>query len=191
MHLTPHPSRPASAQCSRLGVCRMRGPHCACSQAPKQQGHLVPKQMLPSVELLARRLRVCLRGWGGGYLNERMHHQEKDRSLSCEGSYPLPLSVTSGPIHWICVRLSKKSADRNPSGFVTGQTALDQHLAQQSLRSSYCKWLKRKTVLSELFCQYRFHSILSLHPLKVAHLSKTVYPSSSSSLGAPHTPPPG
>lgn len=139
---------PASAQRSRLGVHRMRGPHCACSQAPKQQGHLVPKQTLPSMELLARRLRVCLKG-GSGYLNERMHHREKDRSLSCEDIYPPSLSVTSGPFHWGCVRLSKNSTARNLLGFITGQTALDQRLAQQSLWSLYCIGrLKRKTKIS-------------------------------------------
>lgn len=54
------PLRPSPAQHSRLGVCRMRGPHCACSQALRQQGHLVPKQTLPSVELLALRLCMCV-----------------------------------------------------------------------------------------------------------------------------------
>lgn len=63
---TPPAIRPAQP----AGCVRMRGPHCACSQAPRQQGHLVPKQMVPSVGLLALCLCVCVKGeWVFDYKN--------------------------------------------------------------------------------------------------------------------------
>lgn len=92
-------------------------------------------------------------------MNERMHHQEKDRSLGCEDIYPPSLSVTSGPFDWVCVRLSKNSTDRNLLGFITGQTALDQRLAKPLvflLRKEAEKENKNILIsgMAELFCEY-------------------------------------
>ncbi|MEQ2157418.1 hypothetical protein GOODEAATRI_001653 [Goodea atripinnis] len=83
----------SSAQHSWLGVRRTRGLYCACSQAPGQQGHLVPKQTLPLLELLA--LHVCVSMCvsvcvcacmlkGDQYLSVRMHHQNEGRGLALE-----------------------------------------------------------------------------------------------------------
>lgn len=120
MPLTPHPSplHPSSAPHSRLGVCRMRGLHCACSQAPRQQGHLVPKQMLPSVGLLALPVCVsvcvceCVKGeWVFEYKNASSGRGQRPW-LRGHLSNISAFHIKTYSVRPVCIRLSKDITDR-------------------------------------------------------------------------------
>lgn len=128
----------------------MRGLYCACSQAPGQQGHLVPKQTLPSLELLALHvcvsmcacvcLCVCLHvEEGEQYLSVRMHHQNEGREhLSNISAF----HITTHSAQPVCDG-GFKGRHRNSQGGFTGQAAFTEHFGpkkpQQCLLCIYCR----------------------------------------------------
>lgn len=136
MRRTPHP-HPSPAQHSQLDVCRMRGLYCACSQAPRQQGHLVPKQMLPSLELLALRVCVCkcecvcvcacVLAWRGGagiWVKNASSGRGQRARLWGHLSHISAFHIKTFSVQRVGEGLKGHRRYRNTLSCVTGQTAL-------------------------------------------------------------------